>query len=87
MWNAENCGEFPRTTELLKELDVPFAVRGVCFARQSAGSGVEPHSDGRNFILTSHLGLKIPDGELCVVVLCMVGMVYCGRVFVARETP
>jgi aspartate beta-hydroxylase len=25
-------------------------------------SGVAPHSDGRNFILTAHLGLKIPTG-------------------------
>lgn len=62
IWNMDNCNEFPRTYELLRRLDVPFAVRGVCFARQAPGSGVQPHSDGRNFILTSHLGLKIPEG-------------------------
>lgn len=62
VWNLENCKEFPRTFEILKELDIPIAVRGVCFARQAPGSGVKPHSDGRNFILTSHLGIKIPDG-------------------------
>jgi len=62
VWNVENCEEFPKTTELLRSLNIPFAVRGVCFARQASGSGVQPHSDGRNFILTSHLGLKIPDG-------------------------
>ena len=62
VWNLENCQEFPKTYELLKELDIPLAVRGVCFARQAPGSGVKPHSDGRNFILTSHLGIKIPDG-------------------------
>lgn len=62
VWNGDNCKEFPKTTELLRSLDIPFAVRGVCFARQQAKSGVQPHSDGRNFILTSHLGLKIPDG-------------------------
>ena len=60
--NAENCEEFPKTYELLRSLKIPLAVRGVCFARQSPGSGVQPHSDGRNFILTSHLGLKIPEG-------------------------
>lgn len=60
VWNVENCREFPKTYELLKELDIPLAVRGVCFARQAPGSGVQPHSDGRNFILTSHFGLKIP---------------------------
>ena len=62
VWNVENCKEFPKTYELLKSLDIPIAVRGVCFARQAPGSGVQPHSDGRNFILTSHLGLKVPDG-------------------------
>lgn len=62
VWNGENCKEFPKTTEIMRSLNIPFAVRGVCFARQAAGSGVQPHSDGRNFILTSHLGLKVPDG-------------------------
>lgn len=61
-WNNENCKEFPKTYELLRSLNIPFAVRGVCFARQAPKSGVKPHSDGRNFILTSHLGLKIPEG-------------------------
>lgn len=62
VWNVANCAVFPKTYELLRSLDIPLAVRGVCFARQQGGSGVEPHSDGRNFILTSHLGLKIPEG-------------------------
>ena len=62
VWNVENCAKFPKTYNLLKELDIPLAVRGVCFARQTPGSGVAPHTDGRNFILTSHLGLKIPKG-------------------------
>lgn len=62
VWNTENCAKFPRTYDLLKELNIPLAVRGVCFARQTPGSGVAPHTDGRNFILTSHLGLKIPEG-------------------------
>lgn len=62
VWNPENCAKFPQTYDLLNALNIPLAVRGVCFARQSPGSGVAPHSDGRNFILTSHLGLKIPEG-------------------------
>ena len=62
VWNADNCKKFPKTYELLQSLDIPLAVRGVCFARQAPGSGVQPHSDGRNFILTSHLGLKVPEG-------------------------
>jgi len=62
VWNMENCKEFPKTSALMRSLNIPFAVRGVCFARQGAGSGVQPHTDGRNFILTSHLGLKVPAG-------------------------
>ena len=61
-WNTDMCKEFPQTYELLRSLNIPFAVRGVCFARQAPGTGVQPHSDGRNFILTSHLGLQIPQG-------------------------
>ena len=61
-WNQDNCKEFPKTYELLQSLNIPLAVRGVCFARQAPGSGVQPHTDGRNFILTSHLGLKVPEG-------------------------
>jgi len=63
VWNVENCKEFPKTYELLQSLDIPLAVRGVCFAKQAPGSGVQPHSDGRNFILTSHLGLQVPEGK------------------------
>jgi hypothetical protein len=61
-WNTFNCERFPKTYELLRSLQIPLAVRGVCFAKQAPGSGVQPHSDGRNFILTSHMGLKIPEG-------------------------
>mmetsp|Transcript_14772 Transcript_14772/g.20876 ORF Transcript_14772/g.20876 Transcript_14772/m.20876 type:complete len:357 (+) Transcript_14772:152-1222(+) len=63
VWNMDNVKEFPKTYELLRKLNIPLAVRGVCFARQGPGSGVQPHSDGRNFILTSHLGLKVPTGS------------------------
>jgi len=34
VWNAENCKEFPRTYNLLQSLEIPLAVRGVCFAKQ-----------------------------------------------------
>ena len=62
IWNMDNCNQFPKTYELLRKLSIPLAVRGVCFAKQSPNSGVASHSDGRNFILTSHLGLKVPEG-------------------------
>lgn len=35
-------------------------MRGVIVARQVPGTGVQPHSDGRNFFLTAHFGLSIP---------------------------
>lgn len=38
------------------------------FAKQSPGSGVKPHSDGRNFILTAHLGLKVPNEGCSITV-------------------
>ena len=60
IWNEENCQQFPATYQLIRSLNIPLAVRGVCFARQAPASGVQSHSDGRNFILTCHLGLKIP---------------------------
>ena len=59
---TENVQLFPETYQILRKLRIPLAVRGVCFARQAPGTGVAPHSDGRNFILTTHLGLKVPEG-------------------------
>lgn len=65
-WNADNCALFPKTTQILRSLAIPLAMRGVMFAKQKPNSGVQPHSDGRNFILTGHLGLKVPKAhELC----------------------
>lgn len=61
-WNQPNTERFPLTTRLLQSLDIPLAVRGVMFAKQNPNSGVQPHSDGRNFILTAHLGLTVPEG-------------------------
>ncbi|CAM9307376.1 unnamed protein product [Discosporangium mesarthrocarpum] len=60
-WIPENCSKFPKSVQLLKDLNIPIAVRGVMFARQVPGTGVSPHSDGRNFILTTHLGIRVPD--------------------------
>lgn len=62
-WNDKNTAIFAETTKIVQALGIPFAVRGVMFAKQTAGSGVQPHSDGRNFILTAHLGLRVPKQE------------------------
>lgn len=61
-WNDENTAKFPATSRLIQALRIPLAVRGVMFAKQAPGTGVQPHSDGRNFILTAHVGLKVPSG-------------------------
>lgn len=61
-WNGAACARFPNTVALLQALQVPTAMRGVMFARQSPGSRVARHSDGRNFVLTLHLGLRVPAG-------------------------
>mmetsp|Transcript_24471 Transcript_24471/g.42740 ORF Transcript_24471/g.42740 Transcript_24471/m.42740 type:complete len:339 (+) Transcript_24471:3-1019(+) len=67
-WNLENCARFPKTVALLEALEIPLAVRGVMFARQRPGTGVAPHSDGRNFILTAHLGIDIPKDNCWIEV-------------------
>jgi len=60
-WISKNCELFPQTVQLLKDAKAPLAMRGVIVARQGPGSGVMPHSDGRNFFLTAHFGLCIPE--------------------------
>jgi len=60
-WLPKNCEQFPQTVQLLKEAEAPLAMRGVIVARQVPGSGVAPHSDGRNIFLTAHFGLSVPE--------------------------
>ena len=42
VWNAANTALFPNTTAILKDLNIPLAVRGVMFAKQLANSGTTP---------------------------------------------
>ena len=37
-WNEENIKIFPKTTEIIRSLDIPLAVRGVMFAKQLPGT-------------------------------------------------
>ena len=76
-WNVANCQAFPKTYALLQELEIPLAVRGVCFARQTPQTGVQPHSDGRNFILTTHVALKIPTGLFQLIISPLFYTFYC----------
>ena len=47
-------------------MDVPSSE--VFFARQSPNTGIKPHTDNTNFILTGHLGLIVPDGDCWIKV-------------------
>lgn len=61
-WIPSNCERFPKTKLLLEKAKAPLAMRGVIVARQTPNSGVAPHSDGRNCILSAHFGLSVPEG-------------------------
>ena len=38
IWNEENVEKFPKTSTIIRELEIPLAVRGVMFAKQAPGS-------------------------------------------------
>jgi len=40
-WNEENCRVFPATAAIVRSLAIPLAVRGVMFAKQAPGTGVQ----------------------------------------------
>lgn len=65
-WDETNSRIFPKTTQLLKDLGAPTVE--VFFARQGAKTGIKPHTDGCNFILTAHLGLDVPEGQCWIKV-------------------
>ncbi|CAM9402408.1 unnamed protein product [Phaeothamnion confervicola] len=60
-WDAANSAIFKKTTKIIKDLGVPSCE--VFFARQEPRTGIKPHTDNCNFILTAHLGLDVPEGE------------------------
>ena len=67
-WSETNSRLFPVTTRLVRDVARAPSVE-VFFARQAAGSGIAAHTDGNNFILCAHLGLRVPAGgaEACWV--------------------
>jgi aspartate beta-hydroxylase len=60
-WDPANVRLFPRTHRLFADLGAP--TLEVFFARQEGNTGIKSHTDGANFIQTSHLGLDVPEGE------------------------
>jgi len=61
VWDDVNTNLFPRTVDLLRRSGAPTVE--AFFAKMQAGSVINPHSDGCNFHLTSHLGLVVPEGQ------------------------
>lgn len=59
---------FPRTLALLRSVMGPssLAPRPVNINCQAPGSGLAPHSDNMNFLLTCHLALKVPTRGKCI---------------------
>jgi len=61
VWDGENVDAFPQTVALLGDCQVPSCE--AFFARQGPRSGIQPHSDLNNFILTAHLAVDVPEGQ------------------------
>uniref|UniRef100_A0A7S3UYA1 Aspartyl/asparaginy/proline hydroxylase domain-containing protein n=1 Tax=Heterosigma akashiwo TaxID=2829 RepID=A0A7S3UYA1_HETAK len=66
VWDPTNSGLFPQTVEVLKKCGVPCCE--AFFAKQPADTGIKPHSDGTNFIITSHLALMTPKDKAWIEV-------------------
>jgi aspartyl/asparaginyl beta-hydroxylase (cupin superfamily) len=59
VWDITNVKLLPGTTKAVLESGAPSCE--VLFARQGPRSGIAPHSDNNNFILTYHLGIAVPE--------------------------
>ncbi|KAJ1427068.1 Aspartyl/Asparaginyl beta-hydroxylase-domain-containing protein [Ochromonadaceae sp. CCMP2298] len=66
VWEEERALCFPHTVGLMRDLGVPSCE--AFFARQGPESGIQPHSDKNNFILTCHVGLDVPEGQCWIQV-------------------
>jgi aspartate beta-hydroxylase len=63
-WHEANSALFPATAAAVRDCGAPSLE--VFFARQAPNSGIAPHTDDCNFILTAHLGLEVPPGQCWV---------------------
>lgn len=62
VWDIERSKDFPVTINYLKKFNVPSCE--VFFAKQGPKSGIKPHSDKNNFIITCHVALDVPGTHL-----------------------
>ena len=61
-WEPTNIQLFPETVAAVRKAGAPSVE--VFFAKQAPRTGIKPHTDFTNFIMTSHLGLDVPDPPL-----------------------
>eukprot|EP00322_Chrysochromulina_rotalis_P028999 CAMPEP_0115863320 /NCGR_PEP_ID=MMETSP0287-20121206/18630_1 /TAXON_ID=412157 /ORGANISM="Chrysochromulina rotalis, Strain UIO044" /LENGTH=316 /DNA_ID=CAMNT_0003317767 /DNA_START=14 /DNA_END=964 /DNA_ORIENTATION=- len=66
VWDPVNSALFPKTCALLYKCKVPLIE--AFFARMDPHSEIKPHSDMCNFVLTSHLGVQVPEGKCDITV-------------------
>ena len=57
-WEPSNVRLFPKTVDLVRRAATPSVE--VFFAKQAPQTGIKPHTDFTNFIMTAHLGLDVP---------------------------
>lgn len=63
---VENCILCPATTKLIKENFQRFGAAG--FSKLHANSTIKPHYGYNGNYLRMHLGLDVPDGDVCIKV-------------------
>ncbi|KAA8498851.1 Aspartyl/asparaginyl beta-hydroxylase [Porphyridium purpureum] len=61
VWEPTNSKLFSKTTKIVKDAKVPSVE--VFFARQGPQTGIKPHTDNCNFIMTAHLALDAPPNQ------------------------
>jgi len=66
VWDPTLTLDFPKTMNIMKTHNVPSCE--AFFAKQGPRSGLKPHSDKNNFIMTCHLALDVPEGECYIKV-------------------
>ena len=64
-WVDENAALLPRTAARLRECGADLVADEVMIARQPPRTGIDPHSDGKNFMLAAHIGLVVPPDQVC----------------------
>jgi Aspartyl/Asparaginyl beta-hydroxylase len=62
IWDPQNVQLFPRTSQIIYDCHIP-AVE-IFFASMQPNSTIPYHSDYTNFVLTSHLGIDIPNNGM-----------------------